>query len=260
VATIFGFEGFRRLSNSIVFLTGLTTAIAIGISGLTGSHLAESAERKLNVIQMKQVLGLQEEKSNGIISDEPKWSEKDLHLALGRFENSFADPKGISSTPRSIPRSIHLGLTPEQAKKLGVSLPKKKPADNIDSSATKEKKKLIPLTLAKKKKNDDKDKGKTIFEEAQIFAGRIAALVDGFSPFLGVMVVIVPFLFGGFDSNPTITQYVVSYSLSLIVLFLLGTFLAKLSRASVMKYGMQMVGAALLTSLITLGFSVLLID
>ena len=74
------------------------------------------------------------------------------------------------------------------------------------------------------------------------------------------MVVIVPFLFGGFGSEPTVAQYVVSYSLSLIVLFLLGTYLAKLSRASVMKYGLQMVGAALLTSLITLGFSVLLIN
>ena len=45
-------------SPKFIFFSGLTTAIAIGISGLTGSHLAETAERKLNVIQMKEVLGL----------------------------------------------------------------------------------------------------------------------------------------------------------------------------------------------------------
>ena len=47
--------------NKLLFFTSLITAMAIGISGLTGSHLAETAERRLNVIQMKQVLGLLDE-------------------------------------------------------------------------------------------------------------------------------------------------------------------------------------------------------
>lgn len=225
--------------NKLLFFTSLITAMAIGISGLTGSHLAETAERRLNIIQMKQVLGLVDE--NGNItneSDVPKWSEKDLNLALGKFE-SIRSTKFMPSLQYK-----HLGLTEEQARKLGIKI----------GESTKNEQEIYSKTSLKKFKERKKKKVKneqTIYEEAQHFAAKIAALVDGFSPFAGVMIVVLPFMF---DLNGTTkpTQFIISFTLTVIVLFTLGGFLARLSKDSVFKYGMQMVLAAILTSALTL--------
>ncbi|MHA1511721.1 MAG: VIT1/CCC1 transporter family protein [Promethearchaeota archaeon] len=226
-------------TNKLLFFTSLITAMAIGISGLTGSHLAETAERRLNVIQMKQVLGLVDE--NGKItneSDVPKWSENDLNRALGNFES-------IRST-KLMPglQYKHLGLSEEQARKLGIKI----------GETTQNEQEIYSKTSLKKLKERKKKKVKneqTIYEEAQHFAGMVAALVDGLSPFAGVMIVVLPFMFGlNGDTQPT--QFIISFILTVIVLFTLGGYLARLSKDSVIKYGSQMVAAAVFTSAITL--------
>lgn len=257
IATLFRFEAFTVLDNMTYFLTGLTTAIAIGISGLTGSHLAESAERKLNVIQLKQVLGLTDVNScNEPKSEDPKWSEADLNFALGKFEKSLGVSKRISNKISS----LSLGMTPDQAQKLGVNIEqwKKHHLTKETKNGKPKEKIMIPITAMKNTNESEEEKEvKTIFEEAQDFAGKIAAVVDGLSPFLGVMVVIVPFLFN-FGGSPTIIQFIISYSMSIFVLFMLGRYLAILSKGSVMKFGLQMVGAAILTSILTMIFQLLI--
>ena len=230
--------------NLTLFFTSLSTAIAIGISGLTGSHLAETAERRLNVIQMKQVLGLQDENGKDTTeSDVPKWSENDLRLALGEFK------KGIGSTKSKFDLQYrHLGITQEQASKLGIKLGKSS-QDNQNIDITKVKTPFERYKGEKKKKKVENEQ--TIYEEAQEFAGKVAAVVDGFSPFAGVMIVVLPFLFN-INSPTHIIQFIISFILTLLVLFSLGGYLAKLSKDSIIKYGMQMVFAAVLTSALTL--------
>ena len=226
--------------NKLLFFTSLITAMAIGISGLTGSHLAETAERRLNVIQMKQVLGLLDEngkKTNE--SDVPKWSENDINLALGKFES-------IRSTKlKPALQYKHLGLTEEQARKLGIK---------IGESSTKKQEIDVKNSLKKykvRKKAKKVENEQTIYEEAQHFAGIIAALVDGISPFAGVMIVVFPFIFS-LDSTTRMIQFIISFIFTVIVLFTLGGYLARLSKDSIIKYGMQMVFAAVITSAITL--------
>ncbi len=226
--------------NIFLFFTSLITALAIGISGLTGSHLAETAERRLNVIQMKQVLGLLDKKGKRTNeSDVPKWSENDLQLALGKFES-------IRSTKlKPALQYKHLGLTEEQARKLGIQIG--------ESSIKNQEKNVIP-SLKKfnvRKKDKKLENEQTIYEEAQHFAGIVAAIVDGLSPFFGVMIVVLPFIFSLNDYSQLI-QFIISFILTLVVLFLLGGYLAKLSKDSIIKYGMQMVFAAVLTCGITL--------
>jgi len=230
-------------TNKLLFFTSLITAMAIGISGLTGSHLAETAERRLNVIQMKQVLGLLDEKGNKTNdSDVPKWSENDLQLALGRFESIK-----VTKSKDSI-QYKHLGLTEEQAKKLGIklseSIVKKQEADLIN-----EKTSLMKYKERKRAKKVDNEQ--TIYEEAQHFAGMVAAVVDGISPFAGVMIVVLPFIFG-INGTTELSQFIISFILTVVVLFSLGGYLARLSKDSILKYGLQMVLAAVLTSAITL--------
>ncbi len=232
--------------NKLLFFTSLITAMAIGISGLTGSHLAETAERRLNVIQMKQVLGLVDE--NGKITNEsdiPKWSENDLNRALGKFES-------IRST-KLIPglQYKHLGLSEEQARKLGIKIG----GSQQKNQEIEVKNSLKKYKVRKKKKVKNEQ---TIYEEAQHFAGMVAAIVDGLSPFAGVMIVVLPFMFGlNGDTQPI--QFIISFIMTVIVLFTLGGYLARLSKDSVIKYGSQMVAAAVFTSAITLILNQLII-
>ena len=233
----------KTISNKLLFFTSLITALAIGISGLTGSHLAETAERRLNVIQMKQVLGLLDEKGNETNdSDVPKWSENDLQLALGKFES-------IKNTrSKETIQYKHLGLTEEQARKLGIKL-NETIVNEQEIDITDKKTSLKKYKVRKKEKKVKNEQ--TIYEEAQHFAGMVAALVDGLSPFAGVMIVVLPFIFG-INGNVQTEQFIISFILTLMVLFTLGGYLARLSKDSVIKYGMQMVFAAILTSGITL--------
>ncbi len=248
--------------NGFVFFTGLSTAIAIGISGLTGSHLAESAERKLNVIEMKQVLGLvdQNGKAREADYDKPKWTEREIRLALGKFEQTTT----VSSRRSAKQTSLHLGLTSEQAQKLNLNLdgtPKGQENNNIKPTRTlpdESQGKTSPKKKTPKKKK--KEKEETIFEAAQEFASRIAAGVDGLSPFAGVLVVIIPFLFKGWNSQVELISFVFSFIFTIVVLFILGRFLARLSKESVLKYGAQMVFAAVLTAGITLVLNQLVSD
>ncbi|MHA1585109.1 MAG: VIT1/CCC1 transporter family protein [Promethearchaeota archaeon] len=247
---VFYLQG-QYLSNDYLFLTGFTTAIAIGISGLTGSHLAESAERKINIIEMKKMLGLNQddEEDTNNISDEPKFSERELRLALGSFGKQIGTPKKGSDALAS----LHLGLSNKEKKRLKLEKNRKAKSE-IEKQP---KLSLLEESLSspnENKKMKKKNNKKTIYEEAQNFAQKIAAIVDGFSPFAGVLVVIAPFLFGDFNSAATLLQYISSFTLTVIVLFLLGGYLAKLSRESILKYGLQMVMAAVFTALLTVVF------
>ena len=247
------FDEFRP-KNGFLFFSGLTTAIAIGISGLTGSHLAESAERSLNVIQMKQVLGLMDTNGNSMAedADKPRFSERDIQLALGRFEEIPKIPLN-KKTPRkrvmdqSLPPAIQL-LSSDSPQNASINFSTQVIPEG-QSYSKKQKR-------AKKKKLPKEEK--TMFEEAQEFAGRIAAGVDGLSPFAGVMVVILPFLFSDPSASAGLGSYIISFILSIVVLFLLGSYLAILSHGSIMKFGTQMVLAAVFTGILTVFFNFLI--
>jgi predicted membrane protein (TIGR00267 family) len=51
----------ERLSSSIIIITGLSTALAIGISGLWGAFLSEEAERTKKMIDLKKEMVIYEE-------------------------------------------------------------------------------------------------------------------------------------------------------------------------------------------------------
>ncbi len=251
----FWLSGSVYQKNGFLFFSGLTTAIAIGISGLTGSHLAESAERSLNVIQMKQVLGLMDTNGNSMAedADKPRFSERDIQLALGKFKEITKIPM-IKKTPRK--KVVDSTLPPSI--RLSQSLTNGSPRPNSLKGNDTSKGDFSPKKQKSSKKQKKHKEEKTIFEEAQVFAGRIAAFVDGFSPFAGVMVVILPFVFGDPTAEAGLISYIISFISAVVVLFLLGSYLAKLSRGSVMKFGTQMVLAAVFTGILTVFFNALI--
>ena len=240
-------------NRSQIFFVASVTAIAIGISGLTGSHLAESAERRLKILEMKQFLGLIDQ--NGIETGEngekskPRWSQNDLELALGQFEKISQSPVRKPKTKMAM-LSLQLGLEPDQKSKFGILTENDKLLVEEQNGGEIELDDKIVEKPPSKKKNGE-EKKHTLYEEAQEFASRAAAIVDGLSPFAGVVVVVLPFLFGT-GEFASMTHYIFSFILTMGVLFLLGSYLATISRDSKLRYGMQMVMAAVFTSALSL--------
>ena len=90
------------------------------------------------------------------------------------------------------------------------------------------------------------------------FASFFAALVDGVSPAIAAMIVISPF----FLANLTVISYQVAFYASivitLLILSLLGVYLARISDESLIKYGVLMLFVGLITAGVVIGTSILL--
>jgi len=101
----------------------------------------------------------------------------------------------------------------------------------------------------------DKD---SLQKKSHNFATFFAAIVDGLSPALAAMVVISPFFVANFGLITIEIAYYGTIFLTLLVLTLLGIYLAKISDESMLKYGIQMLIVGLITALLCVATSVLL--
>jgi len=99
---------------------------------------------------------------------------------------------------------------------------------------------------------------KGIHHKSHRFATFFAAIVDGFSPALAAMIVISPFFLASFKIISAEMAFFSSISITLLVLVLLGGYLAKISDESVIKYGIQMLIVGLITAGLCIGTSILL--
>jgi predicted membrane protein (TIGR00267 family) len=90
------------------------------------------------------------------------------------------------------------------------------------------------------------------------FATIFAAIVDGASPALAAMLVISPFFLANFGIIAPESAFLGCIVLTLIILSLLGVYLAKISEESMIKYGIQMLLVGLITAFLCVGTSILL--
>ena len=85
-------------------------------------------------------------------------------------------------------------------------------------------------------------------------ASRVAtimvAVVDGLSPFLAALIVLIPFFFAGLFPSITIVYYT-SIGAALLTLFALGLFLGRISRGNLLAFGIRTVIAGLISILIS---------
>ena len=114
------------------------------------------------------------------------------------------------------------------------------------------------LIKIKKKRNrkrsstqDEKKQIKTIQEKAETFTSMIVSIVNGFSPFLGGIVPLIPF---GFIPEAGISVFIISFLLILLCIIMLGIFLGIVSRESIIKNILQMVIAFFITIVISIFF------
>jgi predicted membrane protein (TIGR00267 family) len=97
-----------------------------------------------------------------------------------------------------------------------------------------------------------------IHKKSQRFATVFAAVVDGVSPAIAAMTVVSPFFLTSFDLISAETAFFGSIGLTLIVLTLLGVYLARISDESMIRYGIQMLIVGLITAFLCIGTSILL--
>jgi predicted membrane protein (TIGR00267 family) len=97
-----------------------------------------------------------------------------------------------------------------------------------------------------------------LHKKSHRFATVFAAVVDGASPAIAAMLVVSPFFLVNFGLILAEIAFFTSIIITLIVLSLLGIYLAKISDESMIKYGIQMLLVGLVTAFLCVGASLLL--
>lgn len=147
----------QNLSSTIIIITGFSTALAIGISGLWGAFLSEEAERKKKMIDLKKEMVIFEEEEE----EKPRFKEKN---GLNNDEKELLEEREIQ---KAMVTPINLNHT----------------------------KRFFSLK-GKGKLKGKKKKNKSIIEQSERFATIVASLVDGGAPVLGSILPLIPFFFG----------------------------------------------------------------
>lgn len=102
--------------------------------------------------------------------------------------------------------------------------------------------------LKKLEKNMGMSFRSTPIAHAHTFATFALAIIEGLSPFITAVLMILPF----FMFSEISMAYYVSFAISAIFLFLIGMFLGKISRESLIKAGARMVAMGILCTLVLL--------
>ena len=118
-----------------------------------------------------------------------------------------------------------------------------------------EKSMLVKLKQKRTKKRNipqkEKKQIKTIQEKAETFASIVVSIVNGFSPFFGAIVPLIPF---GFVSEAGMMIFFISFLIILVCIIMLGIFLGLIARESIIKNIFQMVLAFFITIVISIFF------
>jgi predicted membrane protein (TIGR00267 family) len=145
-----------------------------------------------------------------------------LGVLIGNFIANVQDPRIIITTGVGV--SIGMGVSGIWGTYL-----------TEEAERTKKIKELGRYTL--------RDLGKTKIAKAEQAATIIVSLINGISPFLAAMVVVVPFFFA--DLIGITISYIVSIALSFIMITGIGMFLGSISGESLIKYALKMLLAGL---------------
>jgi len=191
-------------TTDILILPGIATAIAMGVSGVSGSLLSEEAERAKINYDLRKAMAIYQEK------DDFKYEASDLNKDNQVKEEILKHMIGLS----------------RKAKETYI-------------------KKQIKVDSDEKSHKKEKD----INEKAEDFASRILAIINGLSSFLGALLMLTPFFV-----NPTLIniQFIISFIIIIITVFLLAQYLARLSKGSIIKYFIHFLLAIVLTIILTL--------
>ncbi len=209
---IFLSKGVQGVTSTLIVITGFSTALAIGISGLWGAFLSEEAERKKKLDDLKKEMVIVEEKLKD--KDENKETKE---LAKQKYKEK------VKLENIEIQKAM---ITPIQ-----INHKDKYGKDSIDDNSN---------------KSNDK---KSLIEQSERFATIVASLVDGGAPVLGSVLPLLPFFFGTVLS---LIHFIISYIVLGGILVYLGIFLGNISGGGRLKYTLHLITAGITTLIVSL--------
>ncbi|MHA1460641.1 MAG: VIT1/CCC1 transporter family protein [Promethearchaeota archaeon] len=202
----------QNISSTIIIITGFSTALAIGISGLWGAFLSEEAERKKKLTDLRKEMVIVEEetenkheKKENKVNSKQKQKEKEL-LEKKAIQKAMVTPIRMNNT-------------------------KKTSNDSLND---------------KKQGNNNE---KSLIEQSERFATIVASLVDGGAPVLGSILPLLPFFFG---TTLSVFHFIISYAVLVCILIYLGIFLGNISGGGRLKYTLHLVTAGITTLIVSL--------
>jgi len=98
--------------------------------------------------------------------------------------------------------------------------------------------------------------GKSVIGRAKKFATLWVALIDGMSPFIIAMISLIPFFLSAFNLLPFLYAFYSCIGIILIILFLLGVYLGKVSKKNIIISGLKMLLAGLLLTILSFVFKI----
>ena len=101
-------------------------------------------------------------------------------------------------------------------------------------------------------------KDESLQKEAALFATRATALVDAVSPAIAALIVVSPFFLVTMGFLDMGTAFIASVALTLIILSLLGMYLAKVTEENMLWHGLKMLAVGIITAILCVLISVLL--
>jgi len=207
----------QSLSSTIIIITGLSTALAIGISGLWGAFLSEEAERKKKMDDLKKEMVIFEE-----------GNAEEGNAEEGKDHKEIDNENNIEKVLRE----------DEEIQKAMVA--------PIKINHSNDKRKFLLKSKEKKVKNHN---NKSLIEQSERFATIVASLVDGGAPVLGSVLPLLPFFFG---TALSLFHFIISYAILVCILVYLGIFLGNISGGGRLKYTLHLVTAGITTLIVSL--------
>ena len=112
------------------------------------------------------------------------------------------------------------------------------------------------ITLQNLEKFMLKKLDKSVIGKAERFATLWVALIDGMSPFIIAMISLIPFLLASLSQIPFLHALYSSIGIILVILFLLGVYLGKVSKKNILLSGFKMLLAGLCLTILSFVFKI----
>jgi predicted membrane protein (TIGR00267 family) len=103
-----------------------------------------------------------------------------------------------------------------------------------------------------------KDLKESVIGKASRFASLWAGIIDGVSPAIAALLCLTPFFLSSYGVFPIIFMHAIQLSIAIAfaIMFLLGTFLGKLSGRNMLFHGVKMLLVGLFLTFIFLAFKI----
>jgi predicted membrane protein (TIGR00267 family) len=188
-----------------------------------------------------------------ILKDLPQPSISSIYILLTGLSTSitmfFSGISGSYLSEKAEQKKMHTDLEKAMGL-LNNDLPEERDIEEEQREIEKAMLKQVRLKREKRKK-DKRKQVKSIYRKAENFASIVVAFVNGFAPFLGGLMPLIPFFI---VTEANFITFLFSFIIIFFCIIFLGIFVGRISKESKIKSILQMLFAFTLTMVIVILF------